>query len=167
MELVKGLLAGGAVVRSDFGRLALCFLCGGGEGGDMVLTGDPKPESTRGCSRCPGRSQLPTDQSSVGGGMGRRSGWRRPLQGSARGWQEVVREVSWVTEVSALGGLMEKGTQTGTGRRGGDAVSQWRWRLVRRWPEEFEVPLGLGAELPVGLVYMVGYWGHSFVRRSH
>lgn len=38
---------------------------------------------------------------------------------------------------------------------------QWReWRLVRRRPEELEVPLGLG-----GGAYTVGYWGHNFVQK--
>lgn len=50
--------------------------------------------------------------------------------------KRVVREVSWVTEVSALGDLVEKRWQTfsaGIVGVGGRAVFQWReWRLVRR-----------------------------------
>lgn len=89
MWVGEGVLAGGAVVRSGFGRLTLCFLCGGGEGRDMVLTGDPKPSPLEDVAGALGGGRCPLIQSSVGSGMGRRHGWRG-LSGvsswPARGW---------------------------------------------------------------------------------
>lgn len=77
------------MVRSDFGRLALCFSCGGGEGRDMVLTGDPKPSPLEDVAGAPGGGWCPLIQSSVGGGMGRRDA-SSDLSGVsswlARGW---------------------------------------------------------------------------------
>ena len=73
MWVGEGVLTGDAVVRSDFRRLALCFSCGGGEGGDLVLTGDPKPSPLEDVAGAPGGGRCPLTQSSVGGGMGRRN----------------------------------------------------------------------------------------------
>ena len=84
-----GVLAGGALVRSDFGRLTLCLSCGGAEGRDMVLTGDPKPSPLEDVVGAPGGGWCPLIQSSVGSGMGRRGGWRDLAEASswpARGW---------------------------------------------------------------------------------
>lgn len=89
MWVGEGVLTGGAVVRSDFRRLALCFSCGGGEGRDLVLTGDPKPSPLEDVAGAPGGGRCPLTQSSVGGGMGRRDGWSDLSEVSswpARGW---------------------------------------------------------------------------------
>ena len=83
MWVGEGVLTGGAVVRSDFRRLALCFSCGGDEGRDMVLTGDPKPSPLDDVAGAPGRGWCPLTQSSVGVGWGGEASQR-----SAHGRQE-------------------------------------------------------------------------------
>jgi len=87
MWVGEGVLTGGVVVRSDFRRLAVCFSCGGGEGRDMVLTGDPKPSPLEDVAGAPGGGRCPLTQSSVGVGWGGEMGGATS-QRSARGRQE-------------------------------------------------------------------------------
>lgn len=85
----------------------------------------------------------------------------RPLRGQLVAGKRVVREVSWVTEVSALGDLMEKRRQTfSTGNVGGRSVA------VEGDLGNLRCLWGLEVELPVGLVYM-GTGDTVLSERSH
>lgn len=85
MKLAEGVLTGGAMVRSEFGRLNPWFWCGGGGGRDVVRTGDPTQSPLEVVVGALGKGQHPLIQSSGGGWSG---------EVALVDGKQVVREVS-------------------------------------------------------------------------